>query len=93
MLNKIKNLIFNKEYTSTHDIYKILFFRLKNKHFYTKISNIIKTNWNCTLDKNSLIKLALFCKDSLYLWKTFHPETWLILISCLIEEKKQMRLK
>lgn len=88
MLNKIKNLIFNKEHTSTHDIYEILFFRLKNKHFYKEISNIIKTNWNCTLDKNSLIKFALFCKDSLYLWKTFHPENWLILISCLIEEKK-----
>ena len=72
-------------------MFKILknhIFNTGNKHFYREINNAVKEHWNCGTDRATLIKLALFCADSVYLWNTISPEIWLIFISCLVEEKK-----
>lgn len=85
MLTKIKKSFFSKLESPTHYIFSCLGLKIKTKHFYKEINNTIKTYWNCSIDKTELIKIALFCKDSFYLWRTIHPGTWLIFISCLVE--------
>lgn len=85
MTDKLKKMIFNKQHTYTHDVFSFLFFKLKIKNSFWAINRIVESYWNCSSDKTALVNFALFCKDSMFLWRVLHPIAWLAFISTLIE--------